>query len=61
MNKYVIILNGTNFPYYLQWNPASSHSIDWTAIKDSAYFYKSEKAAQSDIDLMGLDAYVKLI
>lgn len=59
--KYVIILNSTNFPYYLRWDPDSPHLIEWTPIKESAYIYASENTANADIERMGLDAYVKLI
>ena len=57
----MIILNGTNFPYYLQWVPGSPHLFTWTTIKESAYLYASEKKAQDDIDEFEIDAYVKTL
>ena len=59
--KYAVILNGTNFPYYLKWDPSYLPNIGWTPIKASAYLYFTEEEAKEDIESMGLDAYVKEI
>ncbi len=61
MSEYVIILSGTNFPYYLVWKSESVDSHDWTRDIDKAFKYDSAEAAYAEINFLGLDAYMKEI
>lgn len=54
MSEYVIIMNGTNFPYYLCYDPDLRRMIDWTPNNESAYKYATKQLAEEDIRLHGL-------
>ena len=61
MYQYVIILSGTNFPYYLVWKSESVDSLDWTHDLDQAFKYDSYGKAYDDLTMLGINGYVKEI
>ncbi len=61
MAQFVIILNGTNFPYYLIWKSESVDSIDWTMDLDRAFKYDSYGTAYDDLTMLEINGYVKEI
>ena len=55
MKKYVIILNGTNFPYYLCFDPDRPRPTDWTHFTARAEKFDTYKTAQNCIEEWGIE------
>ena len=54
MDKYVIQLRSTNFPYYLCFDPDDRRPVSWTHYLERAEKFNTEAEADENADCWGI-------